>query len=333
MPINRGHRKASSRAGAVKGGNRKRLMRGLVLTAALMATTLVAAGSVYVGTASQKTYRSEVLTAPAATTKKRPPRVKKEPVNIVIVGETPRNGIGTAATDRVMVLHINKDRKAAAILSFPSNTYVPVAGRRWNTIGAAYEDGGIKLTVKTLDKLLGTKMNHSAVATQEGFLALSQQVGTINVNNPKAFTSVGYTFARGRITLSGLEVLAYVRGSGTDVAGDQANRQQLVIEAGIRKQLSGDLLSSPAKLAAFIDAASEHLTVDKALTPTRLATIAFSLDITESDVSVITVPLSSEVKLVKGLPVRKVDPVLFPELVNALKADRLDDYLAAHPNP
>jgi anionic cell wall polymer biosynthesis LytR-Cps2A-Psr (LCP) family protein len=208
-----------------------------------------------------------------------------------------------------------------------------VAGRRWDTIGATYEDGGVKLTVRTLEKMFGTQLDHSAVANQEGFLALSQQVGPINVNNPKAFTSVGITFKQGRITLSQVQVLAYVRASGTDAPGDQVNRQQLVIEAGIRKQLSGDLLSSPEKLAAFISAASDHLTLDKALTPTRLATIAFSLDITESDVAVIRVPLSSKVTTVHGLPVQKVDPVLFPELADALKRDRLASYIAAHPKP
>jgi LCP family protein required for cell wall assembly len=261
----------------------------------------------------------------------RPGRTYTQPIDTIVVGETGHAKTRDTSTNRVMVLHLSKDRKSAAFISFPFNTLVSIPGRRPATIGSAFAMGGPKLIDRTLERLFGTKMDHIAYTTYDQFLNLSTQVGPVTVNNPKAFDNYGYHFPVGSIGLSGSKAIAFVRGAHGDAAGAEVSRQQLIVEAGVRKELTGNVFDSKSNLSAFIRAGSKNITVDRKLSERTLIKIAVSLNLTSDDIDVIRVPLSANVQVLHGQKVRRVDPVLFKELANDLARDRLSDYVAAHP--
>lgn len=308
-------------------------MLGSLATAGMMATTLVAAGAVY-----DSRHPTGQVNSAAATGRNRGPRPHptpslNKPINTVVVGETSPQVRYQISTNRVMVLHLSQDRKSAAFITFPVNTLVAIPGHRPGTIGSAYALGGAKLADRTLEQLFKTRMDHSAHTTYTGFLALSEQVGPVTVNNPKAFRNLGYTFPVGSTALSGAKSLAFVRSAPGDDADDEVSRQQLMVEAGVKKEFTGSLFDSKSNLAAFIKTGSKNVQVDEGLNSTALVKIAVSLNLKPSDIDVIRVPLAGKPRTLYGQQVQRVDPVLFKELATDLARDRVGDYAAAHPHP
>lgn len=297
----------------------------------MMATTLVAAGAVY-GHQHPSGSVSSAGAGPRRGPWHHPRPSLNKPVNTVVVGQTSPQVRQGASTNRVMVLHLSRDRKSAAFISFPLNTLVAIPGHRPGTIGSAYTIGGPTLAEKTMAQLFGTSMDHTAHTTYTGFLALSEQVGPVTVHNPKAFRNLGYTFPVGTIALSGAKSLAFVRGAPGDAANDEVSRQQLIVEAGVQKELSGNLFDSQSNLSTFIKAGSKYVDVDQGLSPTTLVKIGVSLNLRAQDIDVIRVPLAGRVRTVHGQQVQRVDPVLFHELATDLARDRVGDYAAAHPH-
>ena len=100
-----------------------------------------------------------------------------------------------------MVMHLAADRKSAYMISFPRDMYVPIPGHGKNKINAAFAYGGPQLTVRTLEGLLNTRMDHVALIDFEGFIKLTEELGGVKVYNKYASVSWGY-FPVGNADLS-----------------------------------------------------------------------------------------------------------------------------------
>ena len=96
-----------------------------------------------------------------------------------------------------------RDRKSAALISFPRDLYVSIPGNGKNKINAAFAFGGTPLTVRTLEGLLDTRMDHVALIDFAGFIALTDELGGVTVNNPHASVSQGFVFRSGPSTSPG----------------------------------------------------------------------------------------------------------------------------------
>jgi polyisoprenyl-teichoic acid--peptidoglycan teichoic acid transferase len=60
-----------------------------------------------------------------------------------------------------MVMHLAADQKSAYVISLPRDMYVSIPGHgKNNKINAAFAYGGPQLTVRTLEGLLNTRMDH-----------------------------------------------------------------------------------------------------------------------------------------------------------------------------
>jgi LCP family protein required for cell wall assembly len=215
------------------------------------------------------------------------------PVNILVIGTDARKGKGNSGygdsgsvghADTTFLFHVSEDRSNATALSIPRDMVTDIPncptkqkdgstktipgqqGVRFNTsLGQSERDPGC--TWRTVEKLVGVKINHFMMADFNAVKELSNAVGGVEVctakdiNDPKSHLKL----KAGRHTVKGEQALAFVRtrhsvGFGSDLS--RIKLQQQFLSSMIRKMKSGDTLSNPSKLFKLSDAATKALTVD-----------------------------------------------------------------------
>lgn len=314
----------------------------LGLLAVLVAVALVA-GTGYVATVShsvaENLQRSQELppdlpAEPGASPRPRKGGAAEDAINYVLIGSDSRtSAAGQGRSDALMVLHLAGDRKSASLISFPRDLYVPIPGHGRNKINAAFALGGTPLTVRTLEGLLGVRMDHVAVIDFEGFVALTEQLGGVTVNNPHASVSQGYSFPVGPVTVAGPQALAYVRERKQLPRGDldRAERQRLVARAVIAKGLSKQTLLNPVRFNRFVGGLARQVSVDEALDIGELRTTALSLRFPPSRIASLQAPIRGFGTSRSGQSIDLVDQPRMAELAEALQDDRMAVYAAEHP--
>ena len=118
---------------------------------------------------------------------------------------------GNGRSDTILVVHLNAKRDKAYIISFPRDMYVNVPGYGKNKINAAFAFGGAPLAVRTLEDLTGVRMDHVVLIDFEGFIRLTEDLRGVTVTNKSAFSSHGFDYPEGKITIAGEEALWFVR--------------------------------------------------------------------------------------------------------------------------
>ena len=314
----------------------------LGLLAVVVAVALVA-GTGYVATVSHSVSENlqhsqelppDVPVEPGAPARPQKSAAAVDAVNYVVMGSDSRtSAAGQGRSDVLMVLHLAGDRKSASLISFPRDLYVPIPGHGRNKINAAFALGGTPLTVRTLEGLLGTRMDHVALIDFEGFVNLTEQLGGVTVDNPHASVSQGYPFPVGRITVAGPQALAYVRERKQLPRGDldRAERQRLVAQAVIAKGLSKQTLLNPVAFNRFAGGLARQVTVDEGLTVTELRRTALSLRFRPDEIASLQAPIRGFGTSPSGRSIDVVDQPRLDELADALQHDRMDDYATEHP--
>ncbi|MCW2809735.1 MAG: putative LytR family regulatory protein [Friedmanniella sp.] len=315
------------------------LRRSLVVVVALVVVVLTAVG-LYAGTVSSSftdnVHRSDLMPTPAAApsgtaaSPARPAKAANDAVNYVLMGSDSRDKGDAEAgrSDSLMVLHLAADRRSAYLISFPRDMWVPIPGHGLNKINAAFSFGGPPLAVATLERLLGTRMDHVALLDFEGMIGLTEDLGGITVVNKHASSSRGYDFPAGPLNLRGDRALAYVRERYDLPRGDldRAERQRQVVQAILAKGLSPSVVTSPGQFTGFVAGLARYLTVDSALSDDEIRRTALSLRLTASDLVMLQAPLAG-FATIKGQSVDVVDQARLRELAAALHEDAMADYL------
>ncbi|GAA3622514.1 LCP family protein [Microlunatus ginsengisoli] len=316
--------------------------RGLKVVLIALAVLLVgtaSAGAIYAYTinrsVSQNIQRADTLPTDGTggTTTGQPTVTETGTLDYVLLGSDSRNtDPGDGRSDSIMVVHLDKNRDKATIVSFPRDMYVDIPGYGMNKINAAYSFGGAKLTVETLQNLLGYKMDHVVLIDFQGFIALTKDLGGVTVKNKTAFTSHGYSYPKGNITISGQKALWFVRERHALPGGDldRAANQRNVIKAIVAKGLSVDNVADPVKFTAFLSNVAKNITVDQTLTDADIRNTALSLRLDASDIELLQAPLAG-FETVNGQDVDVVDKTKLAELAKALRTDTVDTYLKKYP--
>ncbi|MGW4962759.1 LCP family protein [Nonomuraea sp. NPDC004186] len=257
---------------------------------------------------------SEIPREPIAVGESRPPDTGA--LNVLLVGSDSREGdnkkygphlkeIGER-TDTIMLLHISPNRDKATMISFPRDSMVLIPECKSRTgalipgglrqINAAFNDGGINCTIKTLESLTNIRIDHFVKVDFTGFKGIIDAIGGIEiclpkpVNDPKA----KLVLSAGRHVVSGEQALGYVRaryslGDGSDLSRIQ--RQQVFLTKVLQAVTDGGLLTDPVKLNSFLLAATKAVTLDDQLTLDRMVDIALSVKgLTTKELKGITVP-------------------------------------------
>jgi len=153
--------------------------------------------------------------------------------------------------------------------------------------------GGIPLVVQTLEGMFGTRLDHVAVIDFEGFKAMTDALGGVNVNVPQAFNTKQFSFAAGKQQLTGEEALAFVRERKAFSDGDyqRVKNQQLFLKALMTKFLTAETLTNPGKINSLVDTVSPFVSVDNSLDGAAAGALAIALrDVRGADVVSYTLP-------------------------------------------
>ena len=107
-----------------------------------------------------------------------------KPQTILILGSDRRpqqnsEGASGARSDTIMLVRLNPDKEATAIMSLPRDLKVQIPGRGVDKINAAYQYGGPALTLKTVQRLTGLPINHVVNVTFTGFWRAVNAVGCV----------------------------------------------------------------------------------------------------------------------------------------------------------
>lgn len=188
---------------------------------------------------------------------------KSQPFSILILGVDERaNDAGRS--DTMIVMTVNPNTNSSKMVSIPRDTYTEIIGKGINDkINHSYAFGGVKMAMDTTENLLDIPIDYVVQVNMESFKDIVDAVGGITVSNNFAFSSGGFNFPEGKISLSGDEALAFVRMRKQDPNGDfgRQDRQKQVIQGVMREGLSADAV---LKLNSILDAVGDNVRTNMA---------------------------------------------------------------------
>jgi LCP family protein required for cell wall assembly len=169
------------------------------------------------------------------------------PQTILVLGSDKRYrdkaGPGAARSDTMMLIRLDPDKKATAVMSIPRDLKVQIPGYGTDKINAAYSIGGPKLAVRTVRQLLHIPIHHVVNVNFGGFSRAVKRLGCFyididrryfNDNNPPAGGGTAryatIDIQPGYQRLCGLDSLDYVRFRHLDDDFVRAARQQSYLE-------------------------------------------------------------------------------------------------------
>lgn len=257
-------------------------------------------------------------------------------VNILLLGSDSRadtstpilDDIGNRA-DSIMVAHIPSDRSGVQIMSIMRDSWVEIPGYGESKINAAMAHGGVPLMVQTVEGLIDQRIDHIAVADFNGFQNLTDAVGGVEVNNPRAFTANGTDFAEGQISLNGEDALDFVRERKSFSDGDytRAANQQLFLKSFAGEVLNRDTMTSPSKMNDLIDGMTPYVALDDDFGATDMLGLGTSMSSVRSgDITSFTLPTAGIGTEGGGQSVVYVDWDELEDVQERFKNDELADY-------
>ena len=254
-------------------------------------------------------------------------RAADAPLNLLLMGIDGKD-LRLGRSDTLMMLHLDADRHAAYLVSFPRDLYVSIPGKGRNKINAAYALGGPQLTVRTVQDLLGIKIAHAAVVDFTGLVRLTEDLGGVTITNRYAFTSHGYNYPKGKITISGDRAMWYVRERFALPHGDldRAANNRAVVMAVLEKGLSPGTIRNPSRFTRFAADLAASITVDDGFSAAEMRRLALSLRMSPKDVRQLQAPISGFTSIEKVGAVDLVDRPAMDGLARAIRSDDLADY-------
>ncbi|WP_405587998.1 LCP family protein [Streptomyces sp. NBC_01190] len=236
--------------------------------------------------------------------------------DILVLGSDSRSGANAAyghdagaRSDTAMIVHVNKGRRSASVVSIPRDTLIarpacakpggktqpPARSVMFNT---AYQVGGPVCAVKTVEQLTGLRMDHYIEVDFTGFKNLVDSLGGVPLTTSRAIADPQshLRLAAGTHTLNGEQALGLVRtrhgvGDGSDLGRIQL--QQAFMKALIDRIAGVGVLSSPTKLFSVADTATKAVTTDTGLgSVNKLMGLATSVQhVRSGHVQMVTLPV------------------------------------------
>ena len=278
----------------------------------------------------------ETLPVESPTTKDSSAKVPlaKGAQNILLIGSDSHTTVANGRSDVIILMHITSDHKKVYLVHFPRDMYVEVPGRGKDKINAAYAYGGPQLLIRTLRNLVDVPVDHAAVIGFEGFKAMTDAVGGVDVYAEEASSDEFYSEKAGRNEysivhvgmnhLDGEAALGFVRERYQLNKGDlsRGRREQAFVKALMLKILSKETLTNPVRFAALVDAVAHNLTVDNALSIANIYSQALAMrDLRSEDIAFITAPITGFGKSPQGASIDIVDVAKMAQLSIALRTD------------
>ncbi|HEX7188872.1 MAG TPA: LCP family protein [Actinomycetes bacterium] len=324
----------------------------LVAAAAASAMVLVVAASGY-ALVSWSARSIDRVDAFAGLTERPAPNAAGS-TTFLLVGSDGRTGmskadmrrlhVGTAATaagrraDTMLLVHVSAERGTVRVVSLPRDSYVTIPAHtgsdgsdvpeRRNKLNAAYAFGGPPLTVATVERTTGVRVDHYLEVDFLGFVRLVDAVGGVDVCTPVRLRDqkAGLRLPKGTSHVDGETGLAYVRARSLDARADlgRVERQQRFLAAMAQRATSSDVLLDPRSLVRFLDAALSAVRADPGLTEQRLVDLGTRLrHVSGGDIRFQTVPVANpSYRAPDGQAVALWDADAAGELFTSMREDR-----------
>ena len=160
-----------------------------------------------------------------------------DPQTILLLGSDKRYGDAKGErprSDTIIVVRLDPDKGATAIMSIPRDLRVTIPGRGVDKINGAYHLGGPRLTIRTVRKLLGIPIHHVVNVNFGGFSRAVNRLGCVYADIDRRYFNDrggpgGYAtidLKAGYQKLCGQDALDYVRFRHADSDFVRAARQQ-----------------------------------------------------------------------------------------------------------
>jgi LCP family protein required for cell wall assembly len=161
-----------------------------------------------------------------------------EPQTVMLIGSDKREKSsndplddGTARSDTVILVRLDPDRGATALMSLPRDLKVRIPGHGTDKLNAAYEIGGPKLTLRTVKEFTGLRINHVINIDFRGFWAAVNAIGCVYADIDRRYfnSNPGFAFIDikpGYQRMCGRRALQYVRYRHEDSDLVRSSRQQ-----------------------------------------------------------------------------------------------------------
>jgi LCP family protein required for cell wall assembly len=316
---------ASGDAAAHKGRGARRIIVTVVAILLLLAVGTGATYLAYLNHVVTTNVKHEALLPTPSASESVPTKnpATKDAQNILLIGSDSRGSVADGRSDVIVLIHITEDRKRVYLVHFPRDMYVDVPGHGKDKINAAYAYGGPQLLVRTLQILVDIPLDHVAVIGFEGFKAMTDAVGGVDVYAEEASTEGG-TVHVGVNHLGGEAALAFVRERLQLSEGDisRGRRQMAFIKALMLKALSSQTLTNPLRFAGLVDAGTRNLTVDNAFSIGDMRSQALGMrDLRSKDIVFLTAPITGFGTSPQGASIDLVDNARMAQLSFALKND------------
>ncbi len=176
---------------------------------------------------------------------------------ILILGSDKRNNEISGKyglSDTTMLLRLDPDRGAIALLSLPRDLKVSIPGLGVSKLNDAYAYGGPKLTLQTVKQITGLRVNHLVNVDFTGFARAVNAIGCVYMDVDHRYYIAPHTgtaeinLQPGYQALCGFDALSFVRYRHTDNDIVRSARQQAFLREARAKVPPSRLISDRDKL-------------------------------------------------------------------------------------
>lgn len=186
---------------------------------------------------------------------------KKDPniENILVLGTDSRDVTRERGrSDAMIILSYNKTTGAIKMVSVLRDSLVPIEGRGWNRINAAYSYDGVGLAVNTVNQLFNLDIQRFVVVDFNGVTDFIDKAGGVTINLTQAevdymtkYSSGAVQYNVGPNDFNGDRALVYMRIRKIDSDFGRTARQRNVIETLAKKILKEKSISEIYDLTNF----------------------------------------------------------------------------------
>lgn len=184
---------------------------------------------------------------------KEPETAKENIVSIALLGLDRNTPDETSRSDSIIIVSIDRKNEKIKVTSLMRDMYVPIPGKGYNRINAAYAFGGPALAVKTINTVFGLDIKNYVSVDFQGLESIIDTIGGVEINVKDYEVPYCYVEAPGLQTLNGMQAVAYSRirrvGNGDS---ERTERQRRVLDQLFKKIKAQGITKLPDILKAVL---------------------------------------------------------------------------------
>ena len=225
------------------------------------------------------TSTTSALTPPAALRPFGWPLRLQRRVNVLLIGidstmDERRRVLPYSRSDTLMLVSFDPRQRRINAVSIPRDSYAQIPGVPAQKINTAYAIGGPRLTIQTVENLLGVPVPYYVKLGAASFARIVDALGGIEIDVEKdmqytdTWADLHINLKKGRQVFSGDQIGQYIR-FRSDSEGDlgRVQRQQKVLRAIFHRLKSpATVLSAPRLVQAFRKNTQTNLSAANLLT-------------------------------------------------------------------